>query len=449
MSVTDLMPEVRKALAAGDHAALERLLEEAHSADLAEILAQETDPFGLALLARLPIEKRADVFSYLPADKQLDLAERLDDDELARLFTEMDPDDSADVFNLFEPVRRERILRRMARREREEMRRLSSYEEGTAGAIMTTDYVAVPEELNVSQALDRVRQTAPDAETIYQIFILDRELRLTGTLSLRQLILADPLAPLESLMITDVIKVEADTEQEEVAKLISRYDLLAVPVVNQREMLVGIVTYDDAMDVVERETTDDFHKSGSVGSLDRGIGRTSLFTLYRKRVFWLVLLVFGNLFSGAGIAHFEETIAAQVALVFFLPLLIGSGGNAGSQAATLMVRGLGTGEINIRDWTRLLGRELLVAGTLGLTMAIAISPISMVRGGAGVAEAVAISMVVIVIAGSLLGMSLPFLLDRLGVDPATASAPLVATLCDACGVLIYFSIATLVIGTGS
>jgi magnesium transporter len=183
----------------------------------------------------------------------------------------------------------------------------------------------------------------------------------------------------------------------------------------------------------------------SIGQLEDGISRVPLWTLYRKRVMWLVLLVFANLFSGAGIAYFEDTIAAQVALVFFLPLLIGSGGNAGAQAATLMVRGMATGDVGGKDWGKLLGRELLVAGSLGLTMAIAVTPIGIMRGGDAVAFIVATSMITIVLFGSLLGMCLPFVLERFKIDPATASAPLVTTLIDASGVVIYFSIATAVL----
>ena len=209
--------------------------------------------------------------------------------------------------------------------------------------------------------------------------------------------------------------------------------------------MVGIVTHDDAMDVAESEATEDFHKGMSIGQLEDGVSRVKLWSLYRKRVFWLVLLVFANLFSGAGIAYFEETIAAQVALVFFLPLLIGSGGNAGAQAATLMVRGMATGDVGVKDWGKLLGRELLVAGSLGITMAIAVTPIGIMRGGEALAMVVAFSMVTIVLFGSLLGMCLPFVLERFKVDPATASAPLVTTLIDASGVVIYFSIATLLL----
>jgi len=246
-------------------------------------------------------------------------------------------------------------------------------------------------------------------------------------------------------MIKDVIKIPVDKAQEEVARIVARYDLLALPVVDADGRMVGIVTHDDAMDVAESEATEDIHKGMSIGQLEDGVSRVPLWSLYRKRVFWLVLLVFANLFSGAGIAYFEETIAAQVALVFFLPLLIGSGGNAGAQAATLMVRGMATGDVGVKDWSKMLGRELLVAGSLGLTMAIAVAPIGIFRGGEAVAIIVALSMVTIVLFGSLIGMCLPFVLERFKVDPATASAPLVTTLIDATGVLIYFSIATAIL----
>ncbi|MFU8822242.1 MAG: magnesium transporter, partial [Gammaproteobacteria bacterium] len=199
------------------------------------------------------------------------------------------------------------------------------------------------------------------------------------------------------------------------------------------------------MDVIQEEATEDFHKVGTVGKLDSSVRDASIGLLYRKRIGWLVLLVFGNLLSGAGIHYYEDTIAAVVALVFFLPLLIGSSGNAGSQAATLMVRALATGDVMLKDWGKMLGREILIAILLGLTMALAVSSIGWYRGGPGVALAVALTMVLVVLVGSLIGMSLPFVLSRFKLDPATASAPLVATLADASGVFIYFAVATAIL----
>ncbi|CAM3366352.1 magnesium transporter [Halomonas lysinitropha] len=455
MSLDDTAEPYRTALLAAleeeDTERLGRLLRELRSADIGEIVedALEEDEHGLevalALLDSLPLERRANVLGYLPGEEQRVIAEAMADKALLLLLEEMGSDERTDLFKVLDENRREALLRRMAHREREELKRLASYEEGTAGAIMTADYVSIPTGMTVSRALMRVRQTAPDAETVYQLYIVDAGGRLAGTLSLRQLMVSPPGALIDDLMIKDVISVGVDEAQEEVARTVARYDLLALPVVDADRRLVGIVTHDDAMDVVESEATEDIHKGMSIGALEDGVSRVPLWSLYRKRVTWLVLLVFGNLFSGAGIAYFEETIAAQVALVFFLPLLIGSGGNAGAQAATLMVRGIATGDVGVKDWGRMLGRELLVAGSLGLTMALAVAPIGVIRGGEAVAMVVAVSMICIVLFGSLLGMCLPFVLDRLGWDPATASAPLVTTVIDASGVVIYFSFATLML----
>ncbi|PKG54884.1 MULTISPECIES: magnesium transporter [Halomonadaceae] len=425
-------------------------LAETRSADIGEVLEEmieddEELPAALALLDILSAERAANVLGYLPGESQLEVVGKLDDSQVLKLLEEMGSDERADLFNLLSEDRREALLRRMAHREREDLKRLASYEEGTAGAIMTSDYVSIASGMTVSQAMMRVRQTAPDAETVYQLYILDSDGHLIGTMSLRQLMVARPGAIVDDIMIKDVISTRVDNAQEDVARIVAKYDLLALPVIDADGRMVGIVTHDDAMDVAESEATEDFHKGMSIGQLEDGVSRVKLWSLYRKRVFWLVLLVFANLFSGAGIAYFEETIAAQVALVFFLPLLIGSGGNAGAQAATLMVRGMATGDVGVKDWGKLLGRELLVAGSLGITMAIAVTPIGIMRGGEALAMVVAFSMVTIVLFGSLLGMCLPFVLERFKVDPATASAPLVTTLIDASGVVIYFSIATLLL----
>lgn len=441
---------LQQALDTGNLPLLDDLLAGLRAADLAEILESWlTDSsdraVGLQLLDCLPLPRQASVLGHLPEQDQLRLATELPDERLLALLAEMDSDEAADLFNLLDEDYQQVLLRGMAQREREDIKRLAAYDEGSAGAIMTSDYVAIPGGLTVGEAMLRVRRTAPDAETVYQIYVVDSAGRLAGTLSLRQLIVAPPSASIDEIMIHEVICASTDTEQEAAAKLVARYDLLALPVVDAAERLVGIVTHDDALDVLEAEATEDIQKGMSIGQFDDGVSRAPLALLYRKRIFWLVLLVFGNLFSGAGIAYFEATIASQVALVFFLPLLIGSGGNAGAQAATLTVRGLATGDISMRDWGSLLGREMLVALALGLTMALAVSPIGFLRGDDLLALVVALSMLSIVVFGSLLGMCLPFVLDRLGWDPATASAPLVTTVIDASGVVIYFAIATAIL----
>ncbi|EWG98449.1 magnesium transporter [Halomonas sp. BC04] len=446
MSYAVLAASLRSAMQRNDQETIHRLIAEMQPADLADFVQHEQTDTVISLLLHLPLERRAVAFGYLSVALQEEVAATLTDKKLGDLLEHMSADERADLFKLLDEDRQQALLNSLAKEAREDLRKLASYDEGTAGAVMTSDYVAIPAYYDVKRALKTIRKTGAEAETIYQLYCIDTAGRLLGTVSLRELILADTDTQIAELMTEDVVHVTTTTPQEDVARLISRYDLLALPVVNGGEQLVGIVTYDDAMDVAEEEATEDMHKGMSIGKLEGGLRSASLFDLYRKRIVWLVLLVFANIFSGAGIAYFEETIEAYIALVFFLPLLVDSGGNAGSQAATLMVRGMATGDVRSRDWARLLGREVFVAIGLGLTMALAVSVVGVFRAGTEIALVVAISMVLIVIVGSLIGMILPFILNRLGWDPATASAPLVTSIADASGVLIYFALATAILG---
>lgn len=441
-SAAMLARAIRECFAQGDAETVRSFAEAQHPADLVNILGGLNADEQIRVLQLVAPAVRAEAFGYFPRADQLEIAGKLTRRELTDLIAAMSHDERADLFNALPEDEQQRLLPGLAQAERDDIRKLSSYEEGTAGAIMTSDYAVLTSDLTTQQALARLRQEAPDRETIYVAYVVDAQRRLVGTVSLQKLILADPHEPVGDLMRPDPVFANAHDDQEYVAQLIQRYDLLALPIINGGDMLVGIVTHDDAMDVTQEEATEDIHKGASVGKLAVSVGEAALSTLYRKRVVWLLLLVFGNLFSGAGIAYFEDTIAAYVALVFFLPLLIDSGGNAGSQSATLMVRALATGEVVMRDWARMLGREVGVALALGVTMAVAVSSIGIFRGGPEIALVVALTMVLVVMVGSLIGMSLPFILSRLKMDPATASAPLVTSICDAVGVVIYFGIAT-------
>lgn len=418
------------------------IVKSAHPADAAAALDDREPRQVRDVLTELDLPRRAVVFGYLRPELQVALARLFERRQLAELITEMDADDRADVFNKLDPGQQSALLPGLAHAERENVRRLAAHAEGTAGAIMTSDYATLTPGLSAQAAIDVLRREAPDKETIYRAYVLDDARRLIGAVRLRDLILAPADTPIEDLMEREPVTSGLHDRQEEVARKIARYDILAVPVIDEDGRLVGIVTHDDALDALQEEATEDFHKLGTVARLPGSVRDASVKTLYQKRVFWLALLVFGNLFSGAGIAYFEDTIAAHVALVFFLPLLIGSSGNAGAQAATLMVRALATGDVRMRDWGRLIGREVVVALALGATMALAVSLIGIFRGGPEIALVVACTMVLVVIVGSLIGMSLPFLLHRFNLDPATASAPLVTTIADAVGVVIYFAIAT-------
>ncbi len=450
---------VREFLVNGDTASIAAALAAMHPADIANALDDLDSADLVQILSALPVEMRARVFGYLPPEMQEETARLLERDALAALLGAMSHDERADVWNALSRDRQDAVLPAMAQADREDLRKLASYEEGTAGSVMTSDYATVTPELTSVQAIERLRREAPNKETIYDSYVIDDRRRVIGVVSLRDLITAPDEKTVAQIMKTSVITARADEPKEEAAKRLAAYDLLALPVINGGDALVGIITADDAMDVQAEAATEDFYRAGAVQGPHIGghkgempgvskiasVSKASIWTLWRMRVVWLVVLVFGNIFSGEGIAFFEDTIMAYVALVFFLPLLIDSGGNAGSQAATLMVRGLAIGDVKLSDWGRMLGREVFVAGLLGLTMALAVSVIGLYRGGFEVAIVVSMSMVIIVLVGSLIGMSLPFILSRLRLDPAAASAPLITSIADAAGVMIYFSIATAVL----
>ncbi|NYS23623.1 magnesium transporter [Rhodobacteraceae bacterium 2376] len=413
-----------------------------HPADIVGMIGDMTPEDMSRVLLCLDEAKQATLFGYFSHDTQKQLAQALDRRDMARIFGAMAHDERADLFAELEDDQKNALLPALAQAEREDMRKLAAYPEGTAGSVMTSDYATVPPHLTTVQAVEHLRRVAPDAETIYHSYVLDEERRLIGTVSLRDLIVARDDARVEEIMRREPPFIRAEDKREEAVEKIRKYDLLALPVINGGDRLAGIVTYDDAMDVAREAEDVSFVKTSAVAGLGTSMLSASIGLLYRKRVPWLVILVFGNIFSGAGIAYFEDTIAAYIALVFFLPLLVDSGGNAGSQSATMMVRALATGDVRMKDWGKMVTREAAVAGLLGLTMALAVSAIGIFRGGPEIALVVSLTMVLIVLVGSLIGMSLPFILSKFKLDPAAASAPLVTSLADAIGVIIYFAMAT-------
>lgn len=448
MNQAELQPLLQTLIARPDKEALRSLVKHTHLADFADALAVYSAPEAALLLALLPLNEHAEVFSFMPEERQAQIASVMSRNDLAALFSQMESDERADLYNKLSDEQRHEVLPGLAQAEREDVRRLASYPEKTAGALMTSDYATLRGHWSVHKALLRIRLEAPDKETIYQLYVLDQDRTLRGTLSLKQIILARPESVVADLMLTDFVSVAVDEDQERVAEIIRHYDLLAVPVIDAERKLVGIITYDDAMDAAVEEATEDAQKSASVATLGSSVKNISLIQLYLKRIGWLLLLVFGALFSGAGIAYFEDVIANHVALVFFLPLLVGSGGNAGSQAAALMVRALATGEIQMKDWLGQLAREVLVATALGITLAFAVSILGWMRGGPEVALVVATAMICVVLTGSLIGLCLPFVLSKINMDPATASGPLVTTIVDATGVIIYLGFASVILSLG-
>ena len=445
MSLTNLAFRLKQEVDQNNYDAGAALLQNMPAIDAATLLVDVDLSISWKLFSGLSASAQAVVFGHLRPSVQAEMARLMSRKELALIFERMDHDVRADLYNRLSESERQTLLPGLAHAEREDIRLLASYPEGTVGSVMTSAYVSLRSEQTATEALESIRLEAPETELIYQAYVLDANRYLLGTLSLRDLLLADPCVQIESLMIKEVIQTQANAPRNEMAQLISRYDLLAVPVVNEAGQMVGVVTHDDAFDVTQEESTEDQLRLGAVGRLTMSLKEASIGALYRTRVGWLVLLVFGNIFSGAGIAHFEDLIESMIALVFFLPLLVDSGGNAGSQSATLMVRALATGEVVVKDWVQMLGKEMVVSLLLGISMAAAVSMIGFFRAGPEVALVVSLTMVVIVVVGSVIGILLPFLLTRLKLDPASASAPLITSICDGVGVLIYFNIANLLL----
>ncbi len=310
---------------------------------------------------------------------------------------------------------------------------------------MTPEFVAVKPDFTVEQALKHIRMYGRDSETLNLIYVVDENWKLIDDIRIREIILADPEQHIRDLMDEHFVSLNAFDDQEIAIRVFQDQDRIALPVIDSEGLLLGIVTVDDVMDVVEEETTEDFHKFGSFQAAIVNPLKAKIFFLYQKRILWLILLVFMNVFSGAALATFEGVIQSAVSLIFFLPLLIGSGGNAGAQSATLMIRSLAIGDVETKDWFRLLGREFLVSFLLGVTMAAGVSLIASVRAPQHIVV-VAATMILAVMSGSLIGMITPFIFTKLKLDPATASAPLITSIADISGVVIYFSIASWYMG---
>lgn len=440
----ELISKIEKAIQNHQFDVIEQHFDQINDADIAKLLSDLSLSEQVTLVEHLP--NAAYILEFLSLDQQLKIAEHLPKQNLIQVLSQMHSDDQTDLFKYLPYSLQQSIYTELSPEIQQQIQHLAKYPEESAGAIMSSDYVAVSPELNIAQAIEQIRKTAKNRETVYLIYVIDPDHKLLGVASLREMILADPNQNITNVMRTDLIMGDINEDQESIAEKLHYYDFIALPIVDQQQRLMGIVTYDDAMDIATEEATEDFLKSSAVTSSPKmSIKTAPIHYLYKKRVFWLVILVFGSLLSGFGIAHFEDIIAKNIVLVFFLPLLVGSGGNAGSQSATLMVRALATGDVHLKDWLYLIGRESLVGLCLGGTMAIAVSILGYFRGDAMVALVLALSMMGIVLMGCLIGMSLPFILNRLKLDPASASAPLVTSICDATGVIVYLCIASIIL----
>ncbi len=442
-----LLPELRDLLAEGDRDELAEVLTELHPASIAEFSEGLESKEIWELLDCAPVDRQAEIFGFYSPHRQDELVDGIGRQRMGHLLEAMPHDERVDLLKRLDDKIVESLLPLVANADRQDIRKLLTYPEGSAGSVMTTDYASLPADISVSEAIAQLRQQAPATETIYYVYVLDDQRHLLGFVSLSDLIVAKSSALVRDVMQQQVISVDVQEDQEEVARKLAKYDFLAIPVVDEQHRLVGIVTHDDVADVLQAEATEDFQLGSAIAPLAKGYYHSGVWTLYQRRVGWLLVLVLVNLVSSGVIAAYEETLQAMIALAFFLPLLIDSGGNAGSQIATLIVRALATKEVTLRHWYRIVGKELLVGASLGLTMAAASFLLGVFRGGIEVGLIVGISMICIIVFTNLFGALLPFALTRLKFDPAVASSPLITTVADAAGLLLYFAIATRVIAT--
>ncbi len=411
--------------------------------EIADIMGDLSKTERIIVFRLLSREQAKVTFAHLNLDEQEEITEGLASNgkKLAELLNDLDPDDRTAFFEELPGEVAQRLVQMLSDKEREIAVKLLGYPEGSIGRLMTPEYVAVRPYFTVNEAIEHIRRFGRDSETLNTIYVVDKQWKLVDDLRIKELLLADGDKKIEDLCDYRVVSLNAYDDQEAAVKIFQDEDRAALPVTDSAGTLVGIITFDDIMDVVEEENAEDFQKFGSVQDGVMNPLRTRVFSLYKKRIVWLMALVFMNVFSGAAIAGFENVIQSVVSLVFFLPLLIDSSGNAGSQSATLMIRSLAVGDVHMRDWFKLLGKELAVSIMLGVTMAAGVALIAAFRAPE-VIVVVAITMVLTVIAGSLIGMTLPFIFTKMKIDPATASAPLITSISDITGVLIYFSTAS-------
>ena len=426
---------------------LQSAMDELDYLQLAEAINRGSEFEVVVLFRFLSREQAKKVFQELSHDKQEDIVKGLAQhaSKVADLLNDMEPDDRTAFLGELPGEVAQRLMQLLTPDNREIATRLLGYPEDSIGRLMTPEYVAVKPHFTVEETLAHIRKYGHDSETLNVIYVVDDNWQLIDDIRIREIILASPEQRISDLIDYKFTSLNAFDDQETAVSAFKMYDRVVLPVLDTTGTLLGIVTIDDVFEVAEEEETEDFHKFGAVQDAIVSPLQASVSFLYKKRVFWLTALVFVNVFSGAIIQNFENVLERTLSLVFFLPLLIDSGGNAGSQSATLMIRALAMGDVEIRDWTKLLGKELLVSLLLGLTMALGVSFVSAFRAPE-IMLVLAVTMTLIVIAGSLIGMLLPFIFTRLKIDPATASAPLITSLADILGVLIYFTVASKLLG---
>lgn len=442
-----MLKNIQELLSARQYAQLRKILAEANIVDMAELFAELPEESCVLVFRLLPKETAADVFSYIEPDAQKRIVDGITDRELSGIIDDLFLDDAVDFIEEMPANVVKRVLASAGGQKRALINRFLRYQEDSAGSLMTIEFVGLKKEMTVAAAFDTIRRTGPDKETIYTCYVMDENRKLEGIVSVKTLLLSAQDALVGEIMDTQVIFVSTDDDKEDVANIFQKYDFLSLPVVDRERRLVGIITIDDAVEVLQQENTEDISLMAAVTPSEAPYLKTSVLSHARGRVFWLLLLMLSSTFSGAILTRFEDSFAVMPVLVSFMPMLMNTGGNCGSQSSALIIRGLSLGEIRGRDTLRIWWCEVRVAVLVGVVLAV----VNMARiwlfydHNTALGLAVSISLLATVIIAKSVGCLLPIGAKKLGLDPAIMASPIITTVVDICALALYFSVAKMVL----
>ena len=439
--------EIKELLEAKKYNALKNKLKEINSADIPVLFEDLDKEHAVKLFRILSKEQAGEAFSYMDPYMKEKLIQDLTDAELKSIMDELFMDDTVDLIEEMPSNVVKKILKAVNKEDRKVINELLKYPDDSAGSIMTTEFVDLKETMTVEQALQRIRDIGIDSETIYNCYVLNSNRILLGTVNIKEILISKPETLIKDLMTTNVISVNTMDDQEEVTKLFDKYDYFALPVVDNENRLVGIVTVDDAINVIQDEVAEDFEKMAAISPSEESYFKTSVFKHAKNRILWLLILMLSSAVTGGIIAHYEEAFAAVPLLVSFIPMIMGTGGNCGSQSSTLIIRGLATDEIELHDIFKALWKEFRVSLLVGVVLAIVNGIRIMIQyQDMQLAIVIGVTLVATVMLAKVIGCLLPLLAKRLKLDPAIMAAPLITTLVDIFSILVYFQIATTIMG---
>lgn len=450
-----LQPEIRSLIDERKLSTLKDILSDWTPTDIAELLNELNDNEQVIIFRLLPPDLATETFEYMDFDLQVALLKAMGKEEVASILNEMSPDDRTALLEELPGAAARQLISLLSAEERKVALTLLGYPENSVGRLMTPNYIAVKPEWTINQALAHIREYGKDSETLNVIYVIDHRGKLIDDIKIRDILLAPLDSKISDLLDESYIVLNVNDDQETAVDIFKRYDRIAFPVVDHTGLLIGIVTIDDVLDVAEEEATEDFQKMGAVQVLEEPYSTVPIFTMIKKRAFWLGFLFIGGMFTTTALAAYEDAISQAVVLTLFIPLIIASGGNSGSQAATLVIRAMSLKEVNLKDWWFVMKREVFSGLALGGILALIgliriylwhLSGFDFGTPWLLMAFTVGFSLIGIVLWGSLAGSMLPFILQKVGIDPASSSAPLVSTLVDVTGIVIYFSVAYLFLG---